>query len=191
MKLNIRRVLALLLLLALSVGFGFAFDAAATVVERHSYPCPDEYAAAVRDVAARFALPEAVVWAMLCQTGGFESNAVNGDAIGLMQLTPTQFTFIRTELLGLDSADRGLLYDPAANLEAGCAYLSYLFDRYAVWDLTFAAYLVGTERVDAWLTNADLLDAQGILIQIPDADAREFAERLEKSLRMYQKLYFS
>ena len=190
MKLNIQRLLALLLLIALSVGFGFAFDATATAIERHRYPCPDDYADAVRDAAARFALPEAVVWAVMCKTGGFESNAVNGDAIGLMQLTPTQFTFIRTELLGMDSADRGLLYDPAANLDAGCAYLSYLFDRYAVWDLTFAAYLVGIEQVDAWLTDTELLDAQGILTQIPDADARAFAEDLEKTVRLYQKLYF-
>ena len=191
MKLTIRRVIALLLLLALSVGFGFAFDAAATAVERHRYPCPGAYADAVRDAAAQFALPEAVVWAMLSQTGGFASNAVNGNAIGLMQLTPAQFTFIRQDLLGLDSADPGLLYDPTANLEAGCAYLSYLFDRYAVWELTFAAYLVGIEQMDAWLADPALLDAQGILTQIPDADAHAFASRLEKAVQTYQTLYFS
>lgn len=191
MKLNVWRMLAFLLLVALSVGFGFGFDAIATAVERNQHPCPTEYTEVIRQTAEKFALPEHVLWGFVHHASGFASNAVNGEAIGLMQLTPDEFSYIRQSLLGTDSAESGLLYDPLTNLEAGSAYLSHLYERYGVWDLTFAAYCVGSETVDAWLTDPDLVDDRGVLLGIPDAAVREYAESVEHTVEQYRKLYFN
>lgn len=190
MKLTVWRLLAFLLLIVLSVGFGLGFDAIATAVDRYQYPCPNEYADEVRGTAERYALPEAVVWGFVRNASGFESNAVQGNAIGLMQLTPQEFTYIRTELLDKESTESGLLYDPAANLEAGCAYLSHLYQRYGTWELTLAAFCVGTDTVDAWLTNPDLVDDRGVLPEIPDAAVRDYVDGVMHTIERYRKLYF-
>ena len=190
MKLNVWRLLAFLLLIALSVGFGFGFDAVATAIERSTYPCPEEYAEPIRQMSERYALPEPVLWGFLQNASRFESNAVHGEAIGLMQLTPTQFSYIRKNLLGEESAESGLLYDPSTNLNAGCAYLSHLYQRYGVWDLTFAAYCVGADTVDAWLTDPELVDSRGALTEIPDVEVREYVEGVERVIEQYRTLYF-
>ena len=190
MKLTVWRLLALLLLVALSVGFGLGFDAIATAVDRYQYPCPAEYADELREAAERYALPEAVVWGFIRNASGFESNAVQGSAIGLMQLTPEEFTYIRTELLNQASAESGLLYDPATNLDAGCAYLSYLYQRYGTWELTLAAFCAGTDSVDTWLTNPDLVDGRGVLVEIPDAAVRDYVESVMHTIECYRRLYF-
>jgi len=189
-KLTVWRLIAFLLLVALSIGFGLGFDAIATAVDRHQYPCPAEYADAVRDAAECYALPEPVLWGFIRNASGFESNAVHGEAIGLMQLTPEEFTYIRQTLLGKSNAESGLLYDPATNLDAGCAYLSHLFLRYGVWDLTFAAFCVGFETVDAWLCDPDLTDERGVLTEIPDAAVREYVAHVMHTVDRYRTLYF-
>ncbi len=191
MKLTVWRVLAFLLLIALSVGFGFAFDAAATAIEKHNYPRPDSLAEAVSREAAAYALPEAVIWATM-QTGSeFASNAVSPEGrIGLMQLTPERFDAIRAELLGLEPTDPGMLYDPATNLSTACAWLSYLYEHYGVWELVFAAYHVGTDTVDAWLSDPTLTDQSGVLTAIPDKDVADYTARMQKAVSYYEKLYY-
>ena len=190
MRINAPRVIAFFLLIALSVGFGFAFDAIMGAVERHKYPIVVELADDVHEKATEYNIPEPVLWATLHETGGFESNRVSDGAIGLMQITPERFAFICTELWGEEVRDAGLLYDPDTNLDAGCAWLSYLYRYYGVWEHAHAAYYVGTETVDAWLANPDLLDERGILSEIPDGRVAEYVKAVIKTTEYYEKLYY-
>lgn len=191
MKLSFRHVVAFLLLVALSVGFGYSFDAVATVVEKNSYPRPKELADAVSEQADTNGIPEAIIWATIRCGSDFASNArsENGE-IGLMQLTPSQFDRIRTSLLGLEITDEGLLYDPATNLLCGCAWLSYLYEHYGVWELVFAAYHTDTETVDAWLSDSTLVDENGILREIPDKTVAAYVKNMKKAVSYYSKLYY-
>lgn len=191
MRLTAWRVGAFLLLIALSIGFGFGFDAVATAVERSNHPRPEGLAPSVAENAASYGIPEHILWATLKVNSDFTSNAVSdGGAIGLCQLTPAQFSFICTELLGTEAQDAGMLYDPATNLRAGSAYLSYLYDRYGVWNHTFAAYRAGTEAVDAWLADPALVSEQGVLTEIPNPETAEFVESMQKAVRYYAELYY-
>ncbi len=191
MRWDIRRVVAFLLLLALSVGFGFAFDAAATAIERRNHPRPEALAKPIAAYAEEFGIPETILWAVAYQSSGFASNAVAEDgAVGLMQLTPEQFTFITQEILGEQTHDTGLLYDPDTNLRCGAAWLSYLYEHYSVWDLTFAAYRVGTETVDAWLTDPDYTDEEGRLTEIPDRKVASYVKQMEQAVEAYRTLYY-
>ncbi len=190
MKLNIWRVLAFFLLIAVSVGFGFAFDAVATAVEKHNYPRPEALSETVGKQAAAYGLPEAVIFATMHSGSDFASNAVSENgAIGLMQLTPERFDAVR-KLQGLEKTDAGMLYDPATNLSAGCAWLSYLYEHYGVWELVYAAYHVGTERVDAWLADPNLTTDEGVLKEIPDRAAASYVERMQTAVNYYEKLYY-
>lgn len=190
MKLTVWRVLLFFLVILLSVGFGFAFDAGMTAYEKHSYPRPDAYAESVSEYSAQFGVPEAVIWSVIRTESNFSSSARDADgSTGLMKLTPETFEYICKELLGMETAEDGLLYDPETNLRAGVCYLSHLYEIYGLWDSVYAAWDIGCETVDAWLLDSDYVSEQGKLQNIPDAVTRSFVERAVKAQALYTKLY--
>lgn len=191
MKLNARHAAIVAILLALSIGFGFAFDAVATAIERARNPRPDEFAELIEQNASAYGVPEAVLWAVARVESGFASNARGTDgSIGLMQLTPAEFDMIRTDILGEDTLDAGLLYDPATNLSAGAAYLSYLYQLYGSWRTAFAAYEAGCDAVNAWLKDSRYADGIGSLKKIPNAELERLVGRMDRALSLYTKLYY-
>ena len=191
MKWNIWRTAALLGLLVLSVGFGFAYDAVATVVEKNGHPRPAHLQESVQTHADVYGVPEPIVWAVLSSGSGFASNAVSeSGAVGLMQITPAQFTHIFNDILKKEVPDTGLLYDPETNLSCGVAYLSHLYERYGVWELTLAAYRAGSDTVDAWLADPQYTNEQGILERIPNAEVSAFVKEVTKAADLYRKLYY-
>lgn len=191
MKMDLRHAIALLLLIALSVGFGFGFDAIATVIEKNQYPMSTELEPLVSEISAEFGLPETVLWAFIRNESDFQSDLVASDgAIGLMQLTPEQFSYICTEILGEEEKSSDLLYAPATNLRYGAALISSLYDRYGVWENVYAAYFAGTDQVDAWLRDPALLTPQGRLSEIPDADTASYVENMLRAVEQYSQLYY-
>ncbi len=191
MKLNARSLAIIAAILALSIGFGFAFDGIATAIEKNQYPLSPRYANDIREVAAKYGIPEVILWATVRTESGFASNLEGKDGgIGLMQLTPAEFAMIQTEILGEAPEDAGRLYDPQKNLTCGAAYLSYLYERYGVWETVFAAFDAGTEAVDAWLSNPEYASEFGTLASIPNAKTARYVRDVEKARELYIKLYF-
>ena len=190
MKLTVQRLLILLGLLALSIGFGLGYDALANAVEKSSHPRPEALAPAISANAKEFGVPEPILWATVKEQSDFASNATDAEGrIGLMQLTPAQYTTICNELLGEAPLDSGMLYDPATNLRCGTAYLSWLYQRYGVWSTVFAAYTAGYEQVDAWLRDPAHIDELGRLTNLP-ASVANAVQRMEKAVDLYSKLYY-
>ena len=191
MKLNLRRVLAFFLLIALSVGFGFAWDAAATAIERHRYPLQEELSIKVSQYAGQYGEPEPILWATVRNNSRFASNAVSADgAVGLTQLTPECFEWICVNLLDGEPKDAGMLFDPDTNLSAGCAYISYLYDRYGIWDHVYAAYFATPQLVDAWLADPQNLSDQGVLQKYPDKSTASYVDDMKTAVEFYNKLYY-
>ena len=191
MKLNLRHLSILLAILILAVGFGFAFDAVATAIEKGQYPLSTAYGDEIRNTAEEFALPEAVLWAVVRTESNFSSNTVGEDgSIGLMQLTPDEFHMIQAEILCEEEAPTDLLYAPRTNLRTGSAYLSYLYQRYGVWFTVYAAYAVGCDTVDAWMRDPDCVNDLGTLISIPDDAVAARVDATVKAQKMYSNLYF-
>ncbi len=191
MKWNIYRLIAFLLLIALSIGFGFAYDGIATAIERKQYPLDAATETFIEESAARHSIPEPILFATVRTQSRFVSNAVSDDGrIGLTQLDPELFAFICTELLGKEQTESGMLYDPATNIEAGAAYLSYLYEKYGVWDTVYAAYVAGTDAVDTWLANEELVTPQGTLASIPDPDAARYVKDMRRAVELYYELYY-
>ena len=191
MKINIRHVSILLAILIASVGFGFAFDAIATAIEKNEYPIVDTYADQIRATAEEFAIPEAILWAVVRTESNFASNVVGDDgSIGLMQLTPEDLAMIQAEILEEPPQESGMLYDPKTNLRVGGAYLSYLYQRYGVWYTVFAAYAAGCDAVDDWMQDERYVNGHGTLIAIPDADVSAHVARTMNAHKLYTRLYF-
>ena len=191
MRLNLRRIGIFFFLIAVSIGVGFSFDAIATALEKHRYPMEETVAADIRSNAQEFGIPEHILWGFVSAQSDFSSNKVSGDgSIGLMQLTPDEYSMINETILKEDAKDTELLYAPLPNLRAGSAYLSYLFHRYGVWETAFAAYEVGTDTVDAWLLDEALLSENGTLATIPDKQAAALAAQASTAADYYKRLYF-
>ena len=191
MKFNARSLAIIAAILVLSIGFGFAFDGIATAIEKKQYPLSQRYAQDIREVAAEYGIPEVILWAIVRTESNFSSNREGNDGgIGLMQLTPEEFAMIQSDILHITPEDKGLLYDPQKNLQCGTAYLSYLYQRYGVWETVFAAFDAGVEAVDAWLANPAYTTELGTLQNIPNAKTARFVRDVEKARELYIKLYF-
>ena len=191
MKFNARSFAIIAAILALSIGFGFAFDGIATAIEKSQYPLFERYENDIRAVSAEYGIPEAILWATVQTKSGFSSNYEGEDGgIGLMQLTPDEFAMIQSDILHVTPEDKGLLYDPQKNLQCGAAYLSYLYERYGVWETVFAAFDAGIESVDAWLANSEYVTELGTLKSIPEPQTARFVRNVMKAHELYIKLYF-
>ena len=191
MKFNAKSLAIVAAILVLSIGFGFAFDSIATAIEKKQYPLSQRYAEDIREVAAEYGIPEVILWAIVRTESNFSSNREGEDGgIGLMQLTPDEFAMIQTDILKVPPEDKGLLYDPQKNLQCGAAYLSYLYQRYGVWETVFAAYDAGTATVDAWLADSEHVTELGTLKNIPSQRTARFVRDVMKAHEFYIKLYF-
>ena len=191
MKFNARSLAIIAAILVLSIGFGFAFDGIATAIEKNQYPLYERYANDIRATAAEYGIPEAVLWATVRTQSGFAADSVGADgSIGLMQLTPDEFTMIQSDILHITPEDKGLLYDPQKNLQCGAAYLSYLYERYGVWETVFAAFDAGIASVDAWLATPEYVTELVTLKNIPNTKTARFVRDVEKARELYIKLYF-
>ena len=191
MKFNARSFAIIAAILVLSIGFGLAFDVIATAIEKKQYPLSPRYADDIQRVSAEYGIPEVILWAIVRTESGFSSNLEGEDGgIGLMQLTPDEFAMIQTDILKEAPQDAGLLYDPAKNLSCGAAYLSFLYQRYGVWETVFAAFDAGTDAVDAWLANPDCVSELGTLENIPNQKTARFVREVTEARELYIKLYF-
>ena len=191
MKFNARSFAIIAAILVLSIGFGLAFDGIATAIEKKQYPLSPRYANNIQKVSEEYGIPEVILWAIVRTESGFSSNLEGEDGgIGLMQLTPDEFAMIQTDILKEAPQDAGLLYDPQKNLACGAAYLSFLYQRYGVWETVFAAFDAGTDTVDAWLANPTYATELGTLQNIPNAKTARFVRDVEKARELYIKLYF-
>ena len=188
---NFKRLLILLLLIVLSIGVGIGFDAVATAIEMHAYPINDDFREDISANADEFGIPEPILWGFIHTQSAFSSNKVSNDgSIGLSQLTPEEFQMIQTQLLKEGEQSSDMLYSPKVNLRCGAAYLSFLYHRYGAWLTAFAAYEVGTDTVDTWLSDPDLVDEHGMLKAIPEASVAELASKALDACDTYSRLYF-
>lgn len=105
------------------------------------YTAPEEWKRIIRKAARAYALPEALIAAVIRTESAFQAHAVSPKgARGAMQIMPeTQ------KELGLENP-----YDPEANVMAGSAYLRRQLDRFGSLELALAAYNAGPANVEKY-----------------------------------------
>jgi len=107
-------------------------------------PAGDPWGPYIRQAAARFDVPEAVIRQVMHRESGGNPRALsNHGAIGLMQLKPGTYAEMRRQYgLGRNP------YDPRDNILAGTAYLMQLRRRFGP-ERALIAYREGPARVSA------------------------------------------
>ena len=155
------RGIALIIILVLLIVATCLIDSYRDDMARVRYP--KQYSTYVEQYAKTYDLPPHLIYAVIRTESNFDSGAKSSSgAIGLMQLLPSTFRWISDDLLR-ERLDDGMIYDPETNIRYGCFYLRRLYDKYGEWPATLAAYNAGPGRVDSWLNDPTMLDADGKL----------------------------
>lgn len=173
-------------LLALAVLLGYITDRMLTNLEKEIYPT--YFSEQVTACAEQYDLDVHIIYALIKELSDFSSNHVSDDGrIGLMQLSEETFLWLTAERLQ-ENLDAGLLYEPKTNIRYGCYYLLYLTTRYESWDAVYAAYLCGTDTVDAWYQDSATKDLD---FEIQDQNILKKVNKIQRTVDKYKKLYDS
>ncbi len=141
-----------------------------------------------RELVAASGLDETLVYALIKAESGFDEDAVSrAGAVGLMQLMPATAEFIcRREGIAYD---RERLTEGEYNLKIGCAYLSYLLDRFPKEETALAAYNAGEGTVSDWLKDESLSSDGMTLSRIPYAETEGYVKKIKKYKKIYVFIY--
>lgn len=90
-----------------------------------------------------------LVASVICAESRFNSQAISASgACGLMQIMPATFDWVNGQLGNKYAVDD--IFAPQANIEVGCYYLKYLFDKYKNQIYVLACYNAGEGVVSSW-----------------------------------------
>ena len=138
---------------------------------------PIKFKKQVTEISSEYGLEPALVYAIIKAESSFKPNAVShAGAVGLMQLLPSTAKWIAEEVG--DEFDYNQLFVVEKNIEYGCFYLDYLFDKFGDIDIVVCAYNAGETKVRDWILD-------GVLVQ-EKIDYEETREYLRKVKRFYE-----
>lgn len=138
---------------------------------------------AVRAASAEFGVPVPLILAVIRTESNFDQDAVSdAGAVGLMQLLPDTYRWIRDERL-CEKLPTEAILDPTVNVRYGTYYLSYLLERFGDLRVALAAYNAGEGRVAEWL------ESDPTLAHIPYPETRAYVDKVMRARARYEKKF--
>jgi len=189
MRKTMARTVTILIIIIASVTVGYFYDKILTGIEKKSHPLA--FVEIVEKYSEEYDVPREIIYSVINTESGFRSDAVSPGvgAIGLMQIMPETFEWIAMKL-GENPAE-GLIYDPHTNIKYGTFLLKYLYREFESWDIAFAAYNAGLNRVkNNWLNNPEYIKDNKI-VYIPIEETRNYIKKVNKNIEVYKRLYFN
>ena len=185
---HIKRTVIIISIIIVSIGLGFAYEKVTVAIEKKSHPLM--YEEFVNKYSQEYEVPPEIIYSVINTESGFKSDVVSSKgAVGLMQITNDTFDWLMTKTG--ESLSDGLLYDPETNIKYGTYLLKYLYNEFNDWDLVFAAYNAGLNRVkNDWMNNPDYIK-DGEIQNIPFDETRNYIKKVNNNKDVYKKLYFS
>jgi soluble lytic murein transglycosylase len=156
---------------------------------RLAFPRP--YEDVVRAAAARFGVPESLIYAVMREESGFDAQVVShADAYGLMQLIkPTAKYFGKKHDLPYSES---ALKRPQINIQLGASVLQNFTAAFPSNPLLgIPGYNAGPGRPRAWLKESPTLDFDVWVERIPFRETRRYTKRVLSSRAAYAFLYDS
>ena len=188
-------------ILVISVVIGYVVQVIWDSVDRARFPRPekecvleDGSTTTIRNLvelySEEYGVPEYIVYSVIRVESGFDESAVSSKgAIGLMQLTPSTFEWLLTKTK--ETLSKEALYSPNVNIKYGTYYLRYLYVQFSDWDMALAAYNAGPGRVSSWLADDSLTDEDGKLQIIPFEETKNYVKKVNDTIEVYKRLYYS
>lgn len=163
-----------------------AFCVTGKTVMKTLYPM--KYTELVEKYSSDFGIEKELLYAVIKTESSFNPNAVsNADAMGLTQITPETFEWLKTKL-GEENADLSL-FDPETAIKYGAFFLSYLLEEFENTDTAVAAYHAGRGRINGWLTDEKISPDGKILADIPIPETAHYVKKVNRALNIYKNLY--
>lgn len=154
------------------------------VARRLAYPV--RYVETVTLLSERYSLDPLLVYAVIKTESDFDERAQSvAGAKGLMQITDSTAAYIAERR----KVDRYDLFLPEDNLEFGCWYLRYLFDRFSDERTALAAYNAGEGTVRQWLKNSAISADGSRLDSVPYRETAEYLGKIMRNYEKYRKYY--
>ncbi len=151
---------------------------------------PEKYSEEVEKYSDMFGVDKYLVYAVIKTESGFDEKArSNVGAKGLMQIMDETAAECNQKAgFGYDIPDD--IYNPEVNISLGCYYLKSLTDSYD-GDITLAitAYNGGTGNVGKWLTDEELSDGDGGLLDIPFKETKGYVDKVLAAYEKYKEIY--
>jgi len=147
------------------------------------------YYDSVLAAADAFALSPALILAVIRAESDFHSSAHSvAGAVGLMQLMPDTFSYLRDTYFE-ESLPDDAIWQPGVNIRYGSFYLSYLLEKFKTLDVALAAYNAGEGRVLLWLADSTLSSDGQTLVRIPYPETEKYVLQTQKYYRHYIKKF--
>ena len=102
-----------------------------------------------------------------------------------MQLMPATAEFV-AQKYGVDYEDKNL-FDAQKNIEIGCRYLRYLYDKFGDKMTVLFAYNSGEGNVATWLKIQDYSQDEKTLTTCPYAETNNYVQKVLKAEKHYKK----
>ena len=183
LKSRYKRILCLCLIACLLLAACFTV----TVSKRHASEMT--YYDAVLNAAAAYHVSPALIMAVIRAESGFcQTVRSSKGAVGLMQLMPDTFAYLRDTHFKESLPDDAIL-SPTVNIRYGTFYLSYLLQAFGSLDTALAAYNAGEGRVAAWLNDKALSSDGKTLTTIPYPETAKYVSKTKEYYHYYIKKF--
>lgn len=154
---------------------------------------PQSFSEYVNEAARKYDLNPALIYAVIRTESNFDITAhSSASAYGLMQITGDTFDYYMMRKGEEGKYTHDDLFDPAVNIDYGCAVLRNHLDIFGDEKTAVAAYNAGPGQVEEWLTDSDLsYDGKTLIAEnIPFEETRNYVQRVEDAKNMYIELYY-
>lgn len=153
-----------------------------------NYTFPIKYESILDKYIQKYSLDKDLVFAVINTESRFKKDAVSSKgAIGLMQIMPETGQWL-SEKIGLEDFDTNDLYNIETNVELGCFYLSYLFDKFKDEKLALCAYNAGATNVYRWLED-EQYSTDGNIHTIPFKETDKYIKKINLLKTGYHILF--
>lgn len=138
----------------------------------------------VMQYSAEYSIEPSLVYAVILTESGFmqEAESVVG-AVGLMQIMPDTAKFIAGELRYVDFSLEDLK-NPQLNIEFGCYYLAYLFNKFDSLEEVLFAYNAGEGNLLKFKKENGVFDEEKISI----SETKNYIKKVKSAKAKYDKI---
>lgn len=145
-----------------------------------------KYRTITEEAAKTFKVEVSLVLAVIKVESNFNEKAVSKkNACGLMQITPSTFSYV-VKMYDFKYSDDDI-FTPRANVYVGTAYLSYLIEKFGGEEVALAAYNAGEGNVKKWLNDKNYSVDGKVLTVIPFKETSDYVEKVKKYKSYYEE----
>lgn len=131
----------------------------------------------------QYGVSAGLVASVICAESRFDSQATSSSgACGLMQIMPATFSWVNGRL-GNKYMENDI-FSPCANIDVGCYYLKYLFDKYKNQVYVLACYNAGEGVVGLWGAASSFT-----IEQIKYLETKRYVNKVIGLIRLYNSRF--